>query len=87
MARRKPAGQTPLEIVLSRLEGVRRTSDGYMARCPAHDDHHPSLSIGEGEDGRILLHCWAGCATAEVLAALGIGWADLFPSRHRWGRR
>jgi len=62
------------------LEGLRRTGDGYLARCPAHDDHHPSLSIAKGRDGRILLHCWAGCSTAAVLAALRVSWADLFPA-------
>jgi len=65
------------------LKDVRRQGDGYIARCPAHDDRTPSLSISKGEDGRILLHCWAGCATAAVLAALNLTWADLFTERPR----
>ena len=63
------------------LQGLHRSTGGYLAICPAHPDHSPSLSITAGNDGRILLHCWAGCATADVLAALGLGWSDLFASR------
>lgn len=61
------------------LHGVRRASGGYLARCPAHTDHEPSLSVSAGRDGRILLHCWAGCRTEAVLEALGLAWPDLFP--------
>jgi putative DNA primase/helicase len=74
---------------LSRAQpaGLRRSGEGYLARCPAHDDHSPSLSISEGDDGRILLHCWAGCETHEVVAALGLRWCDLFPEPLRKRRR
>jgi putative DNA primase/helicase len=70
------------------LEGVRKQGGGYLARCPAHEDRIPSLSIGEGDDGRVLLHCWAGCETRDVVAALRLTWRDLFPSQHhrRWQR-
>jgi hypothetical protein len=47
----------------------RRTGKGYMAPCPAHDDRSPSLSINE-RDGRVLVHCFAGCSQADVIAAL-----------------
>ena len=40
----------------------RRSGAGYSARCPAHDDAKPSLSVSEGDDGRVLIHCQAGCA-------------------------
>jgi hypothetical protein len=40
-----------LETVLAHLKGVRSSSRGWMARCPAHADSHPSLSIGVGEQG------------------------------------
>lgn len=50
----------------------------YMARCPAHQDRAPSLSIREGRDGRILLTCFAGCDKGAVLCALGLTWRDLF---------
>ena len=76
-----------LDEFLTRVQptGLRRSGEGYVARCPAHDDHAASLSIGEGHDGRILLHCWAGCETRDILAALGLQWSDLFPARA--GRR
>ncbi len=49
-----------------------------MAKCPAHDDHNPSLSIKQGNDGRTLLHCFAGCRVEDICAAIGITTADLF---------
>jgi hypothetical protein len=48
---------------------ARRTSAGWIARCPAHGDHTPSLSISQ-RDGRVLVHCHAGCAQADIIAAL-----------------
>jgi len=62
---------------LPRLEAVRRSSRGYVARCPAHADRHPSLSVSEGERG-ILVKCWAGCTTKEIVGALGLTMRDLF---------
>ncbi len=72
-----------LEQILGLLDGVQKRGRGYLARCPAHDDRHPSLSIGEGDDGRVLLRCWAGCETKAVLEALGLSWSDLFPTGSR----
>lgn len=65
------------EDLLPRLDSVGRSSRGYMARCPAHGDKSPSLSIKEGERG-LLLKCWAGCTLDEITAAIGIRVADLF---------
>ena len=66
--------------VLDRLEGVRRESAGqWAARCPAHEDRKPSLSISDGLDGRILLHCHAGCELEAVLLAVNLETRDLFP--------
>lgn len=77
-----PAANAPLYRLLGRLEGVRKQASGYVARCPcpahAHGDRHPSLSVGLGYDGRVVLHCHTGCQTEDVLAALGLGWEDLF---------
>jgi hypothetical protein len=50
-----------------------------MHRCPAHDDHGPSLHVTQAVDGRWLLHCHAGCAPSAVVAALGLSFADLAP--------
>jgi putative DNA primase/helicase len=72
---------------LGNLENVRKQGAGYLASCPAHADQHPSLSIGEGEEGRILVRCWAGCPTSSVLAALGLSFADLYPQRSQHRRR
>lgn len=70
-----------LENVLSRLQRVRKSDkEGWAARCPAHQDRHPSLSIGIGKDGRILLKCHAGCSVDGVVAAMGLTLADLFPA-------
>jgi len=63
---------------ISHLHVVRKVRDGWQARCPAHEDRNPSLSVGEGSDGKILLHCHAGCSTEEIVAALGLKVADLF---------
>jgi len=68
-----------IEEIISMLENVKRYSSGYMARCPAHEDRNPSLSISEGNDGRVLLHCFAGCTLNEIVDAMGIKISDLFP--------
>jgi len=57
----------------------RRAGAGWVARCPAHDDRKPSLSVSEGRDGQILVHCFSGCTLESILAALGLRWSDLFP--------
>ena len=67
-----------LQDILSRLHGVHGSGKQYTARCPAHDDHNASLSIGQGNDGKILLHCHAGCGVEDILAALGLKKTDLF---------
>ena len=65
--------------ILDRLAGVRSTGSGrWIARCPAHQDRSPSLSIRETADGRVLLHDFGGCPTGDVLAALGLELRDLF---------
>ena len=67
--------------LLNQLDRVKRTGQGkWLARCPAHDVNSPSLAIKEVDD-RILLHCFAGCGVSEVLNAVGLDMADLFPDR------
>ena len=68
----------PLAEVLSRLDRVRKCGGGYIARCPAHEDKTASLSIAAGADGRVLLHCFAGCAAADVVGTVGMTVAELF---------
>ncbi len=71
----------PFEI-LQRLESVRSTGSGsFVARCPAHDDRRPSLSI-KLESDRDLLHCFAGCSADAVAGAVGLRLADLFTEPH-----
>lgn len=72
---------------LAQILDARRAGAGkWQARCPAHSDRSPSLSIGEGKDGRILLHCFAGCTVREILAAQKLASRDLFagPPQSRW---
>ena len=78
-------GDGPADRLLSRLDLVREAPAGsgvarqWSARCPAHDDRRPSLRVAEKHDGTVLLHCHAGCAAGDVMAAVGLGLEDLFP--------
>ncbi len=70
------------DMLLSRLDGVRKTGAGrWLARCPAHEDKSPSLSVRELDDSRVLLHCFASCSVEEVLASIGLDFDALFPER------
>src|SRR5262249_33016148 len=71
---------TPVELVLSRLSGAKRNGTGWSARCPAHDDRAPSLSVGAGDDGRALICCHAGCSAEAVVQALDLTLQDLMPA-------
>jgi hypothetical protein len=69
------------QILISRLTGVRNTGpDRWVAKCPAHEDRSPSLSITDRE-GRVLLHCFGGCETEAVLGAVGLRFSDIMPER------
>ena len=66
--------------LLSRLDRVKQIgTDKWIARCPAHDDKSPSLSIRELEDGRVLAYCFAGCGIADVMSAISLSLSDLYP--------
>lgn len=79
---------SPLAKLLERLEGVRQTGPGrWIAKCPAHDDRGPSLSIREIDDGTILVNDFAGCGAVDVMAAVGLELKDLFPERPTDHRR
>jgi hypothetical protein len=80
----------PVELVLARLdEGgcnprqSRSRSGQWSAKCPAHDDRRPSLSLGVGDDGRALMDCKRGCAIEAVVAALGLRLLDLYRHDHQ----
>lgn len=72
-----------VDNLLSRLDRVRKTGRSeWVACCPAHDSKsRQSLAISETADGRVLIHDFGGCSPAEVLAALGMDFTDLFPER------
>lgn len=76
-----------LDIFLSRLQKVRKNGNDYVACCPAHEDKSPSLTIAEKEDGRILVHCFAGCSADEVVGAVGLELKDLMPETPLYHRK
>jgi hypothetical protein len=82
MAKLTPTSD-PLTRVRDALERAdcqpRGREHDFTARCPSHPDNTPSLHVSEGEDGRVLLHCFAGCRNESVVAALGVEMRDLFP--------
>ena len=84
-----PPDQWAIDTVLDRLKGWRPCGDGFAARCPAHADWNPSLSVNESADGHVLLKCHAGCKTDDIVAEVGLTLAHLFTSEYarRFGRR
>jgi hypothetical protein len=74
-----------IEEVTSRLDHCRQIPAkkpfraSFLARCPAHDDRSPSLSINEKDDGRVLIHCHSGCGAQSVLDAIGLKWGAVMP--------
>jgi hypothetical protein len=68
-----------VEDLLGRLKKVKKTGqDKWIACCPSHEDGSPSLTIKDA-DGKILIHCFAGCPVDDVLGAVGMELKDLFP--------
>lgn len=68
--------------LLNRLDGVKDNGrNKWLAKCPAHKDKRPSLSIREADSGAVLLKCWTGCAVAEIAGAVGMELSELFPPR------
>ena len=71
------------ELLLSRLAAVRPVgANRWLARCPAHQDRSPSLSIRTA-GARTLFHCHAGCDPDDILAAVGLTWSALYAD-DRW---
>jgi hypothetical protein len=74
--------ETLVKMLINRLENVRAYGRGWRATCPVHGGKSQnSLSIAEGDDGRVLLHCFGGCDPLEVVKACGLEASDLFPKR------
>ncbi len=73
-----------LQEFLSRLENVKHCAGGYTAQCPNHDDKQNSLSI-TSKDGKILLNCFTGCETEDILTSMGLTYSDLHegPKQHK----
>jgi len=71
----------PFDRLLDRLEGVQRHGKGCRALCPACGGKSRKLSVTQGDDGRVLLHCFASCSPHDVLAAVGLTVNDLFVRR------
>lgn len=70
------------EEFASKCEDWKASGQGkFMARCPAHDDNRHSLSISDGDNGGVLVKCFANCETTDVVAALGLKMADLMPEK------
>lgn len=69
---------------LSHLQGVRKNGANWSARCPCrYDDDNPSLSIGQGNDGRVLVTCHRGtpCSLDTICESVGLKIADLMPPK------
>ncbi|MGC1485352.1 MAG: AAA family ATPase [Candidatus Acidiferrum sp.] len=75
-----------LEAILARFEKVQRSGADWKALCPAHEDKNPSLSITE-KDGKILVHCHAGCTTEAICTAAGFPVKALFARNGDAGKR
>jgi putative DNA primase/helicase len=69
-------GRVTAAEIAKRLH-ARSSRVGWLARCPAHKDRNPSLSIRE-DNGKILLHCFANCTVESICSALKIRVRDLF---------
>jgi hypothetical protein len=76
--------ETKLDSFLSRLAGVKKTQSGWLAFCPGHNDKRsPSLGIKIGNNGGIILKCFAGCSADQIIAAVGLDFTDLYPDKLR----
>lgn len=74
------ATRASADPLLHRLDGVQKAGNGWRARCPACGGKSRKVSITESGD-RVLIHAFCGCPAIDVLAAIGLTWADLHPPR------
>lgn len=66
---------------VGRLDKSKQHGRNWLARCPAHEDRKPSLTVTEGADSRVIVHCFAGCSVESIVGALGLELDALFPER------
>src|SRR5262249_53520403 len=66
----EPGSMTRSAAEITESLGGRRAGAGWLARCPVHEDTRPSLSIRDSPEGRLLVHCFAGCQQREIIAVL-----------------
>jgi hypothetical protein len=66
--------------IVARLHGAKKNGKGWTAKCPAHDDTHASLSISQGDEGRTVVRCFAGCEFDSIVQSLGLQPSDFFQS-------
>jgi hypothetical protein len=83
---------TPLDLVVGKLQAAGcdpspTGTNAYESRCPVHHGKRKNLSVGVGEDGRVLLHCHhvdksgqMGCSVDAIVGVLGLRMEDLFPA-------
>jgi len=78
-----------VDNIVAQLDGAKQSGDSWSAKCPAHEDRSPSLSVTErtqGDPGAVV-HCHAGCTPEAVLSALGMTTAELFDKRSNTTQR
>jgi hypothetical protein len=74
-------GEANEATLLDRLDGVQKQGNGWRARCPSCGGSSRKVSIVNSA-GKVLVHCFAGCKAEDVIGAVGLTWAELFPPRH-----
>ena len=86
-AKKKEAPMTsnPFKDLIDKLYrmialAAKRNGKGHVSLCPCDDDHKPSLSIAEGNDGWEPVKCHAGCTVGDIFDAEGLRVSDLIPN-------
>jgi len=71
--------------VLKSKTGVeaKKSNNGYLTCCPAHEDRNPSFSLCQGSDGKILVNCFAGCTLEDICTSLSLHTSDMFNGSHK----
>lgn len=79
--------EIPINKVLNALTNPKPSGQNkWLCKCPSHNDKSPSLAIKEESDGRVLLYCFAGCSTQEIVESIGLSLSDLFPPDDNFDR-